>query len=163
MTGSACTNGVCDKYPNISWRYYSPTPNGIIWNAPEAIPEVCYGENDLNFVGQPCGSINGGTEWNDHMTFYSSFSNTPIFTDISSCNLANISWVIPDQALQLELSLSSKESVGMWVYLRFPRAIDGGVGIHRNQIKRAILRLYLWCLRHDRNTHMPKFKLPICP
>ena len=100
MTGSNCTNGVCDKYPNLTWTYYSPKPYGIIWNAPEAIPEVCYGENNTSHAGQsiPCGSENGGAEWNNHMSFYSSRSNAPIFTDISSCKLANISWVIPDVA-----------------------------------------------------------------
>ena len=96
MTGSNCTNGVCDKYPNLTWTYYSPTPNGIIWNAPEAIPEVCYGQNDTSNVPAACGSVNGGAEWNNHMSFYSSFNGAPIFTDISSCNLANISWVTPD-------------------------------------------------------------------
>jgi hypothetical protein len=94
MTGSSCTNGVCDKYPHLSWTYYSPLPNGIIWNAPEAIPEVCYGVNNLNNVGAACG----GTEWNDHMKFYSTMGDAPIFQDISSCDLASISWVIPDLA-----------------------------------------------------------------
>ena len=102
MTGSTCTNGVCDKYPNLTWTYYSPTPNGIIWNAPEAIPEVCYGENNTSHAGQgiACGSENGGTEWNSHMSFYanSTLTAAQIFTDISSCKLANISWVIPDVA-----------------------------------------------------------------
>lgn len=98
MTGSTCPNGICDKYPNLSWRYYSPTPNGIIWNAPEAIPEVCYGENDTTNVPAACGSVNGGTEWNNHMVFYSTNNDAPIFNDIASCNLANISWVIPDLA-----------------------------------------------------------------
>jgi hypothetical protein len=32
------------------------------------------------------------------MTFYSTQNSAPIFTDISSCKLANISWVIPDMA-----------------------------------------------------------------
>jgi hypothetical protein len=106
MTGSNCTNGVCDKYPNLTWTYYSPldgTAAGAeyIWDAPEAIPEVCYGENDTTPAPAACGSVNGGTEWNSHMVFYDAYNNAepiPIFTDISNCKLANISWIIPDLA-----------------------------------------------------------------
>jgi phospholipase C len=92
VTGSICSNGVCDKIS--SWTYYSPLPNGIIWNAPEAIPEVCYSMNSTDSQGTPCG----GTEWNNHMKFYSTMGDAPIFQDITSCNLAKISWVIPDLA-----------------------------------------------------------------
>jgi Phosphoesterase family len=77
-------------------RIYTPS-TGIIWDAPEAIPEVCYGENDTTHVGSACGSVNGGTEWKDHITLYSLFQDAPIFSDIENCNLAQISWVIPDQ------------------------------------------------------------------
>jgi Phosphoesterase family len=96
VTSSSCTNGICDKIS--SWTYYSPLPNGIIWNAPEAIPEACYGENDTTNVPAACGTVNGGAEWNNHMKFYSTMGDAPIFQDITSCNLAKISWVIPDLA-----------------------------------------------------------------
>jgi hypothetical protein len=59
-----CLHHNCDK--GFTWAYYTPTP-GSIWTAPAAIPEVCYGENDLNDVGEACGSTNGGSEWNDHV------------------------------------------------------------------------------------------------
>jgi hypothetical protein len=39
-----------------------------------------------------------GTEWNEHMNFYSTMGAAPIFQDITSCTLPNISWVIPDLA-----------------------------------------------------------------
>lgn len=94
VTSSDCSHGLCDK--GITWRYYSPTPSGIIWNAPEALPEVCYGENDLKFLGRDCGTVNGGNEWNDHMSFYSAMNDAPIFNDINSCQLQQISWVMPD-------------------------------------------------------------------
>ena len=96
VTSANCEGGVCDK--GVTWRYYSPSPGGIIWNAPEAVPEVCYGENNLRFLGQPCGSVNGGAEWNDHMSFYSTMNNAPIFNDINTCQLQQITWVMPDLA-----------------------------------------------------------------
>jgi phospholipase C len=99
VTGAAnCANGVCDK--SVSWRYYAPSA-GSIWDAPEAIPEVCYGVNDTTHAGiSQCGTVSTGntTEWNLHMSFYTSFNLAPIFQDINHCNLAQISWVIPDEA-----------------------------------------------------------------
>jgi hypothetical protein len=88
-SASLCSAGNCDKIP--SWTYYTPT-NGIIWDAPEAIPEVCYGQNATN-NDAACS----GPEWTNHVTLSSTFRGAPIFDDISSCNLASISWVIPDQ------------------------------------------------------------------
>jgi hypothetical protein len=55
-------------------------------------------QNGMRLVATVCGTQNGGAEWTDHMTFYSSFNSAPIFSDISNCTLANISWVIPDIA-----------------------------------------------------------------
>lgn len=88
---------------NITWRYYTRTPPGDIWDAPAAIPEVCYQENDTNYQGQTCGSANGGEEWNNHMVFYNvnnNYSAAPIFDDLTNCSqpFPQISWVIPDGA-----------------------------------------------------------------
>jgi phospholipase C len=102
MTGSSCNSGNCDKYPNLTWTYYSPTlygnngvvENGVIWNAPEAILEVCYGINSIAQAGTACGSA----EWSSHMSFYSTYNYPQLFSDIDNCKLANISWVIPDVA-----------------------------------------------------------------
>ncbi len=94
VTSSNCVNGVCDK--NVSWTYYSPSPVGTIWNAPVVIPEVCYGVNDLTHAGSPCGTY--GAEWKQHMKFYSVENSTPIFADIQNCQLAQISWLMPDMA-----------------------------------------------------------------
>ena len=40
----------------------SAVTSAVIWNAPEAIPEVCYGENKTNHAGKgiACGSLDGG-------------------------------------------------------------------------------------------------------
>jgi phospholipase C len=96
VTNSNCTNGNCDK--DVSWRYYSPSP-GAIWDAPAAIPEVCYGENDTTYTPDSCGTVNGGYEWLHHMTFYSVQTGAAqIFNDISNCQLQQVTWVIPDKA-----------------------------------------------------------------
>jgi phospholipase C len=77
----------------VTWRYYTPSQPGI-WDAPEAIPEVCYGENNLNNQGQPCG----GTEWgNVIFPGTGQGKGAPILTDIANCSLQQISWVIPDE------------------------------------------------------------------
>jgi hypothetical protein len=50
---SLVTNSNGDKI--ASWAYYTVPPRNVIWDAPAAIPEVCYGENDLDDLGQACG------------------------------------------------------------------------------------------------------------
>jgi phospholipase C len=100
-TSDPNTGDVMDKIS--SWTYYSPLQDndqqqqvvgaGYIWNAPEAIPEVCYGVNNTNSAGTACG----GAEWNAHMNFYSTM-DASVLQDIASCNLPSISWVIPDLA-----------------------------------------------------------------
>ena len=95
VTSSNCTNGDCDKA--VTWRYYAPDP-GVIWDAPGAIPEVCYGENAVYSGNPACGTVNGGAEW-QHMTFYTGpLQGAPIFNDINTGKLQQISWVIPDRA-----------------------------------------------------------------
>jgi hypothetical protein len=56
--------------------------------------------NDPTLAESTCGNNSQGntTEWNQHMSFYTSFNLAPIFQDIDHCNLAQISWVIPDEA-----------------------------------------------------------------
>jgi phospholipase C len=65
----------------ISWKYYSPpVKNGVgeYWNAYDAIAAVRY-----------------SSEWGTNVTTSSPFEKG-IFTDISSGNLASVSWLIPD-------------------------------------------------------------------
>jgi phospholipase C len=89
---SLVTSSSGDK--GVSWRYYTPT-EGVIWDAPASIPEVCYGENNLNNQGQPCS----GTEWTKHIVLPNTggYDGAPILDDIASCSLQKISWVIPDE------------------------------------------------------------------
>jgi phospholipase C len=88
---SLVTNANGDK--GVTWRYYTPSV-GIIWDAPASIPEVCYGEDNLNDVGQPCS----GNEWG-HIARPNTgnYDGAPILDDIANCSLQKISFVIPDQ------------------------------------------------------------------
>jgi len=97
-----CASNNCNR-GNLTWRYYSPTPDGIIWDAPEGVPEVCYEQNSRSKQGQACG----GTEWNTHMSFYNSFGGAPIFRDIANCQLPKITWVTPDGAWSDHPSMGS--------------------------------------------------------
>src|ERR1700680_2924230 len=71
-----------------TWTYYAQTP-GIIWDAPEGIPEVCYGQNKN--VGGKCTA----DEFTHHVKFPTSTDGAPIFNDIATCNLQQITWVTP--------------------------------------------------------------------
>jgi phospholipase C len=106
VTGSTCQSNatLCDKSSTLftsSWRYYAPEP-GSIWDAPEAIPEVCYGVNSTSNVPAACGSVLVNNQnynhqnWTNHMSFYSVEAGAPILSDIANCHLQQISWVIPD-------------------------------------------------------------------
>jgi phospholipase C len=79
----------------ISWRYYAPSL-GSIWTAPNAIRHIC----------EPSGP-NGdcmGQVFMDHVDIPTKIQPPPpgapmgsvdILTDISSCSLRQVSWVIP--------------------------------------------------------------------
>jgi hypothetical protein len=76
--------------PHISWRYYAHS-KGDLWEAPAAVHDVClssgYGGNCTN------------QEYIDNVVFPE--KNPPveyakILKDIESCNLQQVSWVVPD-------------------------------------------------------------------
>jgi phospholipase C len=111
-SAAKCSNGSCDN--GVTWRYYAPAP-GNIWTAPESIPEVCYGVNDLTHQGTNCGTLTNST-WGTHMKFYSTMNNAPIFTDIAACGLQQISWVIPDAAWSDHPEINGGPALGpSWV------------------------------------------------
>jgi hypothetical protein len=85
-----CANNHCDR-GLVSWAYYnSDALSTIIWDAPSAIPEVCYGATSGS---GPCG----GPEWTSHVRLPGkSYSEAPIFDDLFDCKLPQVSWVIPD-------------------------------------------------------------------
>jgi len=86
-------NDSCDR--GYSWGYYMPVDRAI-WNAPAAIPEVCYGQN--SDVGGACVT-GAGTEYTGHVhVAKQGYSDAPIFDDLYNCgkDMPKISWVIPD-------------------------------------------------------------------
>lgn len=98
MTAAAdCPTNNCDR-GLVSWAYYNTlypnttTTQSIIWDATQAIPEVCYGTATVG-TG-PCG----GTEYSTHVKLpdTNGYSDAPIFDDLFNCNLPQVSWVIPD-------------------------------------------------------------------
>jgi hypothetical protein len=90
--------GVHDKLaalnPPQTWKYFAQT-QGIIWDAPESVPQICY--SAISGSG-PC-DVNGA-EWNDHVILQpkENLSSAPILKEIKNCHLAAISWVTPDEA-----------------------------------------------------------------
>lgn len=72
----------------ISWKYYAPSA-GSIWTAPNAIKNIC--EPKFDTSGKLFCS---GTEWNAKVDVAN--LGTDILTDITNCNLSQVSWVIPN-------------------------------------------------------------------
>ena len=68
---------------DISWKYYTPSA-GTIWTAPNAIDHICV-------PSKPTGGECTGTWWVDNVVL----SSSQVLTDISNCDLKQMSWVIP--------------------------------------------------------------------
>jgi phospholipase C len=68
---------------NVSWKYYAPSA-GSIWTAPDAISHICV-------PSKPTGGVCTGSDWTKNVILKSA----QVLTDISSCNLAQVTWVIP--------------------------------------------------------------------
>ena len=67
---------------NFTWRYYAPTATSI-WTAPNAIQHIC----------QSSGP--GGTCTGDAWSRNVDLKPADVLTDIASCNLRSVVWVIP--------------------------------------------------------------------
>jgi hypothetical protein len=77
----------------ISWKYYAPSA-GSIWTAPDSIKAICQ-PAFVNPNGDPNSALEcTGKEWNEHVDVKN--LGTDILRDIASCNLARVSWVIPN-------------------------------------------------------------------
>lgn len=80
---------------SISWNYYSPKP-GSIWTSPDSFNEICKPEF-VNPNGHPDSKLQcTGALWNEHVDFKK--NGTDILRDIENCDLAQMSWAIPDGA-----------------------------------------------------------------
>lgn len=73
------------KSAGINWLYYTPTA-GSIWTAPNAIQHMC-GPNSP----PPNATACVGSDWVNNVVL----DETRILTDISTGQLAQVSWVIP--------------------------------------------------------------------
>jgi len=73
----------------LSWHYYLDTQSvGSIWNAPAAIKRICDAKKQD-------GSLNcAGPDYVNNV----SAVQAQVLTDIANCDLARVSWVIPDAA-----------------------------------------------------------------
>jgi phospholipase C len=69
---------------SISWRYYTPSA-GSIWTGPDAIQHICQAQTQSGQL------VCTGSAWNNVI-----IPQTQVLTDITSNQLAAVSWVIPD-------------------------------------------------------------------
>jgi phospholipase C len=69
----------------LSWKYYAPSP-GSIWTAPNAISHMC-GPN----ATPPNATACTGPDWTNNVVL----NSAQVLTDITSNQLAAVSWVIP--------------------------------------------------------------------
>ncbi|MGO9127499.1 MAG: alkaline phosphatase family protein [Terriglobales bacterium] len=82
-------NTLADLLDNagVSWKYYASAAAYSLWTAPSSIASICG-----TVVNGECT----GDEFNTHVVAPSLPDQAPILTDIEKCNLAAVSWVIPD-------------------------------------------------------------------
>jgi phospholipase C len=86
---------------SLSWKYYAPSA-GSIWTAPNAIKHMC--------VPDSTNTNCTGSDWTNNVILQS----TQILSDISSGNLAAVSWVIPNGP-QSDHPLATDGSGPSWV------------------------------------------------
>ncbi len=70
---------------SISWRYYTPSA-GSLWTGPNAIQHICGPNNP-----PPNATVCTGPDWVNNVVL----DDTQVLTDITSGNLAQVTWVIP--------------------------------------------------------------------
>jgi phospholipase C len=87
------TDSLDNAVPAISWRYYAPSL-GSIWTAPTAIQHMCAPNSP-----PPNGTACNGTDYtaaSPKVVLNQSQTNAQILTDISSGQLQQVSWIIPN-------------------------------------------------------------------
>ena len=77
---------------HITWKYYAPA-EGSIWSAPTAISHIC---GTLN-AQHKCSNFQPGGTYASNVIFETTNNTAPIYGDILACNLAAVTWVIPDE------------------------------------------------------------------
>ena len=107
---------------SISWKFYAPKP-GSIWMAPDSFNAICKPEF-VNPNGDPKSKLEcTGKEWKANVDFQK--NGTDILRDIDNCNLAQVSWVIPDGAWSDHAGAGDKYGPS-WV-----AAIVNDIGTHK--------------------------------
>jgi phospholipase C len=92
--GSFCSNkptmgSVLDTH-KISWKYYAPSA-GDLWTAPDAIADICVPK----FTTKGDTTLEcSGAEWAANVDL--KLKGADVLNDITNCNLAGVSWIIPD-------------------------------------------------------------------
>lgn len=90
-----------NNQPAITWRYYSDQANSI-WTAPNAISHICNNDSANDGCGKGSGSNH---DWNNNvkpnlegMARGNPPTPTlaPFLYDLQNCDLAQVTWVIPD-------------------------------------------------------------------
>jgi phospholipase C len=66
---------------NLTWKYYTPGSSSI-WTAPNWIQDICQPDSKFTCTGK---------EWINNVDL----KPQDVLTDIGTCNLPNVSWVIP--------------------------------------------------------------------
>ncbi|HEX8816497.1 MAG TPA: alkaline phosphatase family protein, partial [Terriglobales bacterium] len=80
----------------VGWKYYAPimNPNGSIqsglWVAPAAINHFCQAS------GLNCAGLESSGQYGANMRFETTSEPYPLYDDITDCQLAAVSWAIPD-------------------------------------------------------------------
>jgi len=75
---------------SITWKYYAPSA-GSIWTAPNSIQDICVPAfTNKNDTALKCT----GTEWTHNVDL--SLKGADVLNDITNCDLASVSWVIPN-------------------------------------------------------------------
>ncbi len=79
----------------ITWKYYpqGPYPGSSLWTAPNAISAICTPLAQDNQGNYYCDNQ---PYWGNHVDVPQPGKGAPILTDITNCQLPNVSWVIPD-------------------------------------------------------------------
>ena len=88
---------------SVSWKYYTPGA-GSIWSAPDAISHMCVPKK------QGTKLVCTGADWVNNVVI----PQTTVLTDIQSCKLANVTWVIPNGP-QSDHARSNDGSGPAWV------------------------------------------------
>jgi phospholipase C len=93
--GSFCANkpnmGQLLDTQSVTWKYYAPTADSI-WTAPNSIQDICVPQ----FSNPPKNTLLEctGTEWNANIDL--NLKGADVLNDITNCNLASVSWIIPN-------------------------------------------------------------------